>query len=288
MSIVVTGATGHLGGLVITSLLRRGAEPADIVAVGRNTDRLAELAHLGVTTRVADYDDAASIDAALVGATRVLLISGMDFGKRVAQHQAVINAAVRAGVEFLAYTSITKADTSGMRLAAEHLATERALTASGLAVAILRNSWYLENYLGDLAGTIGRGVVLGAAGTGRVSAATRADYADAAAAVLLAPTVAAGAVYELGGAPFSLDEYAATLQSASGKPVVYRNLPADEFAAALVAAGLPEGYAQVLADSDEGIARGDLDTDPAVLAELIGRQPTSLADAVTAALAASA
>lgn len=285
MSVVVTGATGQLGGLVIDALLRGGATPSDVVAVGRNAERLAQLAALGVQTRTADYADPASLDAALVGATRVLLISGTDFGQRAAQHANVAAAAAHAGVELLAYTSITKADTSGMMLASEHLASEQAIAASGVPFTILRHSWYIENYLGDLAGTIERGVVLGSAGTGRVSAATRADYAAAAAAVLLAPTVTPGAVHELGGAPFTLAEYAAVLQAASGKPVTYRDVPASELAAALTSAGVPEAYAGVLADSDEGIARGDLEADPATLTALIGHAPTTLAEAVATALA---
>ena len=153
----------------------------------------------------------ASLDAAFAGVDRLLLVSGSAVGQRITQHANVIDAAKAAGVGFVAYTSITRADTSDLALAAEHQATEELLAASGLPHALLRNSWYLENYTGQVGTALEHGVVLGAAGEGRVSAATRADYADAA-AVVLAGEGHEGAVYELGAdRAFTLGEYAATL-----------------------------------------------------------------------------
>jgi len=281
MSLVVTGATGQLGRLVVASLLEKGAPADRIVALGRDADRLAELAALGVHARRADYADPEAVADALVGAERVLLISGSEVGQRLPQHHNVIEAARAAGVRLLAYTSIPHADTSGIGLAAEHRATEQAILAAGLPSTFLRNSWYLENYTGQLATYAEHRTVLGAAGDGRVSAATRADFAEAAAAALLLDQPKA--VYELGGSAFTLTELAATVSDVLGIDVTYTDLPADQLTRALVAAGLPEPYAAVLADADLGLARGELYVDPGDLEDLLGRPATSLADAIGAA-----
>src|SRR6478672_9706398 len=184
MTLLVTGASGHLGRLVVEALLEHGTPAAQIVAIARTPESISDLADRGVQVRRADYTDPASLDAAFAGGDRLLLVSGSEVGQRIAQHANVIDAAKRSGVSFVAYTSITRADTSDLVLAAEHRATEELLAASGLPHALLRNSWYLENYTGQLSTFLEHGVVLGAAGEGRVSAATRADYADAAAIVL--------------------------------------------------------------------------------------------------------
>lgn len=282
MSLVVTGATGHLGRLVVPALLAKGVPASDIVALGRDEARLAELAALGVTTRQVDYTDAAAVTEALAGADRVLLISGSEVGQRLAQHQNVIDAAKAAGVELLAYTSIPHADTNQMLLAAEHRATEEAVLASGLPHAFLRNSWYVENYSGQLDTYREHGTVLGAAGDGKVSPATRADFAEAAAAVLVAEQPKP--VYELGGAAVTLTELATTVGEVLGQPVTYTDVPAEELQKVLVGAGLPEQYAAVLADADLGLGRGELEVDPADLEGLLGRPATSLADGLGAAI----
>lgn len=281
MSLVVTGATGHLGRLVITSLLDRGVAADQVVALGRDEKRLAALAALGVTTRRVDYADAKALADALAGADRVLLISGSEVGQRLPQHQNVIDAAVAAGVSLLAYTSIANADTSGIALAVEHRATEEAIVASGLPHAFLRNSWYLENYTDQLPTYVEHGTVLGAAGDGRVSAATRADLAEAAAAVLLLDEPKR--VHELGGAAFSLKELAATVSEVTGADVAHTDVPAEELTKVLVGAGLPEPFAAALADADLGIGRGELYVEPDDLEQLLGRPATSLADALRAA-----
>lgn len=282
MSFVITGATGQLGRLVVDSLLAKGVPAEQVVALGRDEERLAGLAALGVTTRRVDYADAAGLAAAFDGADRVLLISGSEVGQRLPQHQNVIDAAAAAGVRLLAYTSIANADTSGIILAAEHKATEEAIVAAGLPHTFLRNSWYLENYSGQLATYTEHGTVLGAAGDGQVSAASRADFAEAAAAALLLEQPAE--VYELGGAAFSLKELAATVSEVTGTDVTYTDVPAEELTKVLVGAGLPEGYAAVLADADLGLGRGDLYVDRADLEGLLGRPATSLADGLRAAL----
>ena len=282
---LVTGASGHLGRLTVQTLLDLGVTPSDVVATARNTDAIDDLAALGVVTRAADYTDPVSLKEAFVGVDRALLVSSSAVGERVAQHANVIEAAKEAGVELLGYTSITRADTSTMVLAGEHRLTEELLAASGLPTVLLRNSWYIENYTAQAATALEHGAVLGAAGEGRVSAATRADYAAAAAAALVADDQA-GRVYELGGdIAFTLEEYAAELAAASGTPVAYRDLPAAEYTAVLVGVGLPQPYAEILADSDLGLARGELLTDSGDLSGLIGRPTTTPAEAIRAALA---
>jgi NAD(P)H dehydrogenase (quinone) len=286
MSIVVTGATGHFGRLVVESLLERGVPAATITATGRDVAKIADLAAQGVQVARADYTDPASLVAAFAGAQKVLLISGSEVGQRATQHRAAIAAAKQAGVGFLVYTSILKADTSSLALAEEHLDTETYLAESGLDYAILRNGWYLENYTGQVATYLAVGVA-GAASDGRVSAATRADLADAAAAVLN-QGIASGTIVELGGAGFTLSQLAAELSSASGQDIGYVNLTEDAYADLLVQAGLPPAFAAVLADSDRGLSIGDLETDPAPLTELIGREPTTMREAIAAAVAAAA
>ena len=283
MTIVVTGATGQLGRLAVESLLRRGVTPTEVVATGRDVGKLADLADLGVRAATADYTDPASLDAALDGADRVLLVSGSDMGRRVAQHANVVAAAVRADVRLLAYTSIANAETSRMALAAEHQETERVIRDSGVPFTFLRNSWYLENDLPQLPTYLEHGVV-GAAGDGRISAATRADFADAAAAALLDPA-SSGRAYELGGESFTLAELAATVAAASGREVAYTEVTPEQLTGILVGAGLPQPYAEALASADLGIARGELEVTSGDLERLIGRRPTSLRDAVDATLA---
>jgi len=280
MTIVVTGATGQLGRLVVEALLGNGVPAGKIVAAGRNAAKLDELAGLGVQTRPIDYNDADSLRRAFDGAEKVLLVSGSEVGQRLQQHRNAIDAAGAAGVRLIAYTSIANADRTVMQLAAEHQATEQMLRESGVPSVLLRNSWYLENYTGQLAAHLQHGAVLGSAGDGRVSAATRADYAQAAAAVLLKEGQA-GKVYELGGdEAFTLDELAAEVAAATGRPVAYRDLPAEQYARALVEAGLPAPYAAVLADCDLGIARGELLVTTGDLNALIGRPATSMPEAV--------
>ena len=283
MTYLVTGTAGHFGALAVEALLDRGVAPADIVATARDTDRLSAFAARGVVTRRLDYDDPASVDAALEGVDRLLLVSSSAVGQRVAQHRTVLEAAARAGVELVAYTSILRADSTSVALAAEHLATEQILAELDVPHVLLRNGWYFENYTAQVPVHLEHGVI-GAAGDGRISAAARADFAEAAAAALLADD-SAGKVHELAGdESFSMTEYAATLAELSGQDVSYVDLPEAEYAAALESAGLPGAYAAILADSDRGIAQGELHDDSRTLSALIGRPTTPLADAVKGAL----
>jgi NAD(P)H dehydrogenase (quinone) len=284
MSIVVTGATGHLGRLVVEALLERGVPAGEIVAAGRSTDKIADLAGGGVQVRRIDFADPATLTEAFAGAERVLLVSSSEVGQRAAQHRNAIDAAREAGVTLLAYTSIARADTTTMLLAAEHKATEEYLRESGVPFTLLRNGWYLENYTAQLPVTLEHGAILGSAGDGKVSAATRADYAAAAAAVL-AGEGHAGQVYELGAdQPFTLPELAAEITRQTGTEVVYRDLPVEEYTEVLVGAGLPDQAAAVFADSDLGIARGELLVESGDLSRLADRPTTSLTDGLAAAL----
>ncbi|MFB7612686.1 SDR family oxidoreductase [Kitasatospora sp. NPDC056181] len=284
---VVTGATGQLGRLVVEGLLAK--VPAGEVAVAvRSAAKAADLAARGVTVREVDYDRPESLAGAFAAGDRVLLISGSEVGRRIPQHTAVVEAARAAGVALLAYTSAPGAAT--FRLADEHKATEVAIRESGVPYSFLRNGWYTENYLGDAAGTVARGVVIGSAGEGRVASAPRRDYADAAVAVLLGEGDVSGhadTVYELSGdAAWSLPELAAELARVSGRPVEHREVTPAEHREVLVGAGLPEGFAEVLVDVDAGIARGELAGTPGDLARLIGRPTVPLAESVRAALSA--
>lgn len=285
--IAVTGATGHLGRLVIAELLKK-VEPAGIVAVVRDLERARDLTERGVQVRKASYDEPSTLESALAGVDELLFISGSEVGKREVQHRAVIAAAKQAGVKLLVYTSILRAETAKMALASEHVATEQALRASGLPVVLLRNGWYLENYTENLGPALEHGAILGAAKNGRVAAAARADYAAAAAVVLTEPGHA-GKTYELAGdSSFSLADLAAEVSRQANKPVAYNDLPTADYAAFLVRVGVPAPVAEILANADEGVARGELDAAGDALRRLIGRPTTSLAVAVAAALAARA
>ena len=283
MSIVVTGATGQLGRLAVEALLRRGVEPQQITATGRRTETLADLAERGVRVRAASYDDAASLRDALTGAQTLLLVSGSEVGQRARQHANVIDAARAAGVGLLAYTSIVHADTSTLLLAEEHRTTEQLLADSGLPHVRLRNSWYIENYTAQLPVYLEHGIA-GAAGDGRISAATRADYAEAAATVLLEDGHA-GQTYELGGPAFTLTELAQVVSQESGRTVTYTDLPVEQYTQVLVGAGLPEPVAAVYADGDRGAAAGELLVEGDDLERLLGRPATPLDVAVRDALA---
>lgn len=285
--IVITGANGQLGRLVIHHLIARGQPASGIVAAVRTPAKAADLAALGVQLREADYDRPETLASALAGAQRVLLISSSEIGQRLPQHRAVIDAARAAGVDQLLYTSLLHADSTPLALAAEHTATEALVRASGLRHVLLRNGWYAENHLASVAQALQHGALIGAAGAGRIAWAARSDYAEAAAAVLLQP-VGADRVLELAGDEgHTLAELAAEISRQAGRALPYVDLPPAEFEAALLGAGLPAGLASLLADSDAGAARGGLADDSRTLGTLIGHPTTPLAATVAVALAAA-
>jgi NAD(P)H dehydrogenase (quinone) len=286
MPLLITGATGHLGRLVVEQLLAAGVPAGGIIATGRATDKIKDLADRGVQVRAVDFGDPAAVRAAVAGADRVLLVSAMEPGGRVALHRTVIDAAREAGTGLLAYTSIVNADTTTIRLAADHQATEQLLRDSGVPYVLLRNSWYHENYTDRLPAYLAQGTIPGSAGQGRISAAARADYAATAARVLTTDGHA-GQAYELGGdEPFTLAQLAAEISAQSGKQVRYTDLPEAEYAEALTAHGAPELIAAMVAETDTAAAHGALHTASGDLTALTGRPATTLSAAVGAALRA--
>ncbi|MGC0906032.1 SDR family oxidoreductase [Pantoea agglomerans] len=282
--IAVTGATGQLGRIVIDALLKK-VPAGEIIAAVRTPAKAADLAALGVIVRQADYGQPETLEAAFAGVDKLLLISGSEVGQREAQHKAVIEAARAAGVGFIAYTSLLHADTSPLSLGVEHRATEALLKASGIPFALLRNGWYSENYAASIPPALAHHAFIGAAGEGRIASAARQDYAEAAAEVMTREDQA-GKVYELAGDDsYTLAQFAAEIAAQSGEKVDYVNLSQSEFAAALKNAGLPEGLAEMLADSDAGAEKGGLFDDSRQLSQLIGRPTTTWQAVIRAALA---
>ncbi|ATF94361.1 SDR family oxidoreductase [Cedecea neteri] len=281
--IAITGASGQLGRLVIEDLLKT-VKAEEIVAVVRNPAKVEDFASRGVQVRAADYGDVSALAKAFSGVEKVLLISSSEVGQRATQHSNIIAAAKQAGVKLIAYTSLLHADKSPLALAEEHIVTEQQLKTSGVPFVLLRNGWYTENYLASVPPAIQHGVFIGSAGEGKIASATRADYAAAAAKVLTLDNQA-GKIYELAGDHgWTLTELAAEVSLQSGKPVVYQNLDEADFKAALQGAGLPEGFAALLANSDAGAEKGGLFDDSHQLSKLIGRPTTPLRDSVKSAL----
>jgi len=284
MSIVVTGATGHLGRLIVEGLLRDGVTPDEIVAAGRSTDKIADLADRGVRVVRMDYTDPESMAVAFAGAQTLMLVSSSEVGQRAAQHGAAIDAAKLAGVGRIVYTSAPKADNTALVLAPEHKITEELIRASGIPFTILRNSWYSENYAGTAAQAKEAGVLAASVGDGLVASASRVDYADAAVAVLTGEGHE-NAVYELSGdTAWSHTELAAVLTDILGRDVAYTSLTEAEHLAALEAAGLDAGTAGFVVALDGNIRDGLLAETSGELRALIGRPTTPLRDGLAAAL----
>ena len=279
MSTVITGASGHLGRLVVDQLLTAGTPAAQIVATGRDIHKLTDLARNGVTVRRADFADPSTLDEAFAGAETMVLVSTTTVGERFDNHRNAIDAARRAGVSRIVYTSIVNASTARMTLADEHRRTEDCLRDSGSAFVILRNGWYLENYTDQLPMITQYHALPGSAQDGLVSAASRHDYAAAAGAVLTQDGHL-GATYELGGTPFTLTELAAMFSEVLGTPIAYQDMPVADYTATLTAAGLSLEMAAAVADADAGLARGDLFTESDDLVKLIDRPATTAREAI--------
>jgi NAD(P)H dehydrogenase (quinone) len=281
--IAVTGATGQLGQLVMEALLKK-VPASEIVAAVRTPARAAALAAKGVVVREADYSRPQTLTKAFEGVQRVLLISGNEMGQRIPQHKAVIDAATAANVRLLAYTSLLRADTSPLLLAPEHLETEQYLQSSGLRFALLRNGWYFENQTAAIAPSLQHGAMVGASGDGRFAAASRADYAAAAAEVLTG-SGHENRIYELAGdTSYTRADLAAEVSKQTGKTIPYHDLPEAEYAK-ILAAFLPPELAHTLANCDTLARDGALDDNSHTLSRLIGRPTATLAQAVSKALA---
>lgn len=283
MKIAITGATGQLGNLVIEQLLQLTAAQ-NIVALVRNIDKAEHFKVQGIEPREFDYDHPETLVPALSGIDKLLLISANEIGRRTPQHQAVIDAAKVAGVPYLAYTSLLRADTSPLGLAQEHRETEKLIQDSGITYTFLRNNWYSENYLAGVAHTIEIGTLFGAAQDGRISSASRIDYAEAAAKVLTS-TGHENKTYELAGSEsFSLSDLATFIGQAVNKDIIYQNLSAEEYTQGLTQAGLPAGLVDVIVDADIQTIQGAMYSDSKDLEQLIGHKTTSIQDAIKAAL----
>lgn len=279
----VTGASGQLGQLVIGKLLEK-VEAKNIVAVVRNAAKVPEFSAKGIVVREADYTDSTSLEKAFAGVDKLLLISSSEVGSRLTQHANVINAAKKADIDLLVYTSILRADSTPLALAGEHLETETLIKASGIPAAILRNGWYTENYTAGVPVALQHNGLFGAAAEGRIASAARLDYAEAAVAVLTSQNHV-GKIYELAGdTSYSLAELAAEISAQTGKAIGYTNLSQTDYKAALLGAGLPEWLAELLSESDAGAAKGALFDDGHQLSKLIGRPTTALSILVKAAL----
>lgn len=278
MRIAVTGATGHLGGLVIESLLNKRVEASDIVAIVRNEEKAKDLAARGINIAVATYDDEAALKAALNGVDRLVFVSASEVGKRVEQHSNIIAAAKEAGVSFIAYTSLLNLDSSELFLAPEHQATEKMLAESGIDHANLRNGWYWENYAAALETGKAMGKFFSAAGEAKVAGAARKDFAEAA-AVVVTTDGHAGKTYELAGAPaLTYPEIAAQVGEVLGTDVEYVNLTIEEYEKSLLDAGLPADFAAGLAGADPVIEKGALYSESTDLQDLIGRPASTVAE----------
>ncbi|AWB87848.1 SDR family oxidoreductase [Mycetocola zhujimingii] len=285
MSIVVTGATGPLGRLIIEHLLERGAQSGEIIGAGRSEEKLTELeSALGVRTAVIDYSKPETLDTAFAGADTLMFVSGSEAGQRIEQHRNVVDAAIRAGISRIVYTSAPHADTSTLALAPEHKATEEMIRASGIPFTFLRNNWYTENYVGAFTQATASGTYLASTGDGRVASASRTDFAEAAAAVLTQDGHD-GAVYELSGdVAWDGNQLAAAFSELAGRTITFTSVTPEEHAAALRAAGLDEGTIGFLVRLDGDIRNGDLADTSGDLSRLIGRPTTPLVEGLRLAL----
>lgn len=280
-TIAVTGATGHLGRFAIEHLKAR-VPASQLVALVRDPARASSL---GVQTRAADYTDPASLEKALTGVDKLYLISANALGQRVAQHRNIINAAKKAGVKYIVYTSLLRADTSPLSVAKEHPPTEAELKASGIPYTILRNGWYTENYTESIPAALANNAFYGSARDGRISSAARTDYAEAG-AIVLTTEGHEGKTYELAGdTAWTLKDLAAELSRQTGKDIPYVDVPEADYAAALAKAGVPADFAALIAGWDADAAKGALYSDDRTLSKLLGRPSTPLAEVVKEALA---
>jgi len=283
-SIGVTGATGKLGEIVVR-LLRQRYPDIPVIALVRDEARAATLTALDAEVRRFDYDAPETLPSALSGVEKLLLISGNAVGERERQHRAVIEAARAAGVGLIAYTSVLRAAETSLTIAAEHKATEAILAQAGVPYVLLRHGWYCENYIFRIEAAISTGRLPSCTGDGRISAAARRDFAEAAVTVLTSPEDQSGKVYELAGSTsFTFADLAAETERLSGKPVKPVQLDKPAFEAAMIEIGIPAFVAALIAKSDSGAKDGGLFDDSKTLERLIGRPTTPMSEIITATL----
>ncbi|MEI3851233.1 MULTISPECIES: SDR family oxidoreductase [Ensifer] len=278
-TLLVTGATGQLGKLVLDQLLGSGVEPARIIATSRDTAKLADYTAKGVQARVADFDDPASLDKAFAGADRILIIStdALDQpGKRLKQHLAAVAAAKKAGAKHILYTSMPSPETSVIPFAPDHLGTENAIKATGIPYTILRNGWYMENLFMALPHALETGQWYSSSGEGRLAHIARADAAKAAAAAL-ASAVNESRTYTLtGGELRSTDEIAALVAKATGKPLEVVQISDEALAGGLKSAGLPDFIIPIVVSFDANTRDGHINMVTNDVTTLTGTAPAKL------------
>ncbi|PJI42864.1 MAG: NAD(P)-dependent oxidoreductase [Rhizobium sp.] len=260
--ILVTGAAGHLGRLVIKHLIEsQNVSPADIVAGSRDTAKLADLAAQGVGTRRVDFDDKASLEAAFSGIDRLLIVSTDELGapgKRLAQHSAAVAAAKVAGVGRVFYTSMPQPEDSEVTFRGDHLGTEQAIKASGLAYTIFRNGWYMENLFMSLPQALASGQWYTSAGEGRIAHIAREDIARAIAAGLAKPADG-NAIYTLTGEKaYTTEEIAAVVREVTGKPLAVVNLTDAQLSEGMAAAGVPAPFIPTIVSFDANTREGKI------------------------------
>ncbi|MFV0407003.1 MAG: SDR family oxidoreductase [Propioniciclava sp.] len=276
MTIAVSAATGQLGQRIVAHLLTR-VPATDLVAIVRDPAKATGLADQGIDVRVADYTDPAALTRALTGVDALILISSNEVGQRAAQHRNVIDAAVTAGVGYIAYTSLLGADSSPLQLAPEHVATEQHLAASGIAHSFLRNGWYHENQAANFPGAQATGTLLTSAGDGRIASAARDDFAEAAAIVVTSANPEE--IYELSGdVAWTQEDLAAAIGQAINAPVTVTRVDSETHRAALTDAGLDADTIDFIVTLDEHVAQGALAATPGTLSRLLGRPTVPLAD----------
>lgn len=291
-TILVTGASGHLGQAVITHLLdSQGVVPSRIIAGTRNTDKLSALAAKGVVLRKVDFDDAAGLEKAFAGVGTVLIVStdALDgAGTRLRQHKAAVAAAKKAGVARLAYTSLPVPETSKVSFAPDHLGTEEAIKATGIPYLLFRDSWYLENLFMSLPNALKSGQWYTSAADGKTSYVARDDIAAAIAGALANPP-AGSATYTLtGDEAFTNDQIAALASEITGKPLQVVHLTDEQLAGGMKAAGVPEAIIPTLVSFDTATRTGGLGTVTGDTAKLSGRKLQTLREFLTANKAAFA
>lgn len=283
-TLLVTGASGHLGRRVLELLIEANAGP--IIAATRTPEKLADFSQRGVIVRQADFDDPASLAQAFAGTDRLLLISTDSLdgtNRRLRQHLAAVAAAEAAGVNHVLYTSIVKPEPeTPVAVSPDHYGTEQALVASKMGWTFLRNNIYTDYQLGPLSQALQIGKLFGAGGDGRTAFVTREDCAQAAAAALASPYEGRRILDITGPEALSQGDLAAILSSISGQQVDYVPLTLETLIQNMVAAGLPRPLAEALASFDAGIALGKMDVVSSAFEDLTGHAPTRLADFMAA------
>jgi len=278
-TLLVTGASGHLGRAVVRHLLDTlKVPPVQIIATSRKPEALADLAAAGVTVRAADFDAPATLADAFAGADRVLLVSTdalLEPGKRLAQHRSAVKAATEAGVTHVVYTSLPSPATSHVSFAPDHLGTEQALAASGLGWTVLRNAWYAENLAYALPSALASDEWVTAAGEGGVAYIAREDLAHAAAVALATDSTENRTFTLTGTQALSAREIAAKVGAAIGKPLAVIDVTAERLADGLRGHGFPPVLADVFTSFDVATAAGDLGDVTDDFARLTGHAPST-------------